>query len=52
MGAALPDHDTLDVCATGGAGLAVALVHAEMVLEFTAAVDTIYTGSIAYDPLI
>jgi hypothetical protein len=47
MCAALPNNQALYFCTTNRAGLTLAIVHAEIILELTTAIDPVYTGAIA-----
>ena len=48
MRAALANDDFLNGRATGRTGLACAVVNAEVILKFSAAIDPIETGSIVF----
>ena len=49
MRAALADDNFLNGRATGWAGLACAVVNAEVILKISAAIDPIKAGSIVFD---
>ena len=44
---ALADDNALDFRSADGAGLALTAIHAEMVLEITAAVDPVNAGTVS-----
>ncbi len=52
MCSALADHHALDFSPAYGAGLTLAAIDPEMVLEITAAVDPIYTGPVTTDAFL
>ena len=49
MGTALPNNYLLDQRATNWTGLAISGVDTEVILEFSTAIDPIYTRSIMLD---
>jgi hypothetical protein len=52
MSSTLPDLDTLDECATGGARFASALVNAEIILKITPFIDPIDASPLSTDAIL
>ncbi len=52
MCAALTDDDLFDDRATHRTWLAVAAVHAEMILKITTAIDPVYAGAVVANALL
>ncbi len=49
MRSTLAEGDTFDGCAAADAGITVSLIHLEVILKITPAVNPINAGSIAFD---